>query len=96
MSRLDRVKHPEARLLLGRASRRQRVGDTDGALKSAAAALSVLVAASPAVSTALAARPAPQVLIAMAKQEPPPAPSTPNDAIASVEFVLQLALGLGL
>lgn len=95
MSRLDRVKNPEARLLLGRASRRQRVGDADGALRSAAAALACLVATYPEVSTALSTKRVPEALQVYSANEKPAAPVT-SDAPAAVEFVLQLALGLGL
>jgi hypothetical protein len=95
MSRLDRVKNPEARLLLGRASRRQRVGDADGALRSAAAALACLVATYPEAATALSAKRMPEALQVYAENDKPPS-SVASDAPAAVEFVLQLALGLGL
>jgi hypothetical protein len=110
MSRIDRVRNPEARMYLRRARSRRATGDYRGAVVSAAGALAALVASHPEAAAALSEghgrlRP-PAVLApfaALSPSEPPPPGAeslsgtfTSADDQACFEFVLSLALELRL
>lgn len=106
MARVDRVRHPQTRLLLCRASRQRRHGEYAAAVRSAAAAFVILATSYPEAFVEIPVASAPAVLRAqglLAGVTPGdvlcdsafvPNGVSPRDAADCLEFVLALALEL--
>jgi hypothetical protein len=106
VSRVDRVKHSEARLLLARASRQRRMGDPEGAVRSAAEALACLLWSHPEVLSAVRLSASPPALQAASASvampgagaagsaSPAALQTSARDADDCLAFVLNLALEL--